>query len=90
MHFKWSHRWTIGRGLAGKALQASIDKARSSALIGKVAAKRIYNTLKIPKVRPQTRVPPRHLSHDERVRWIEEQTDDEQQRFHRASDPDPP
>lgn len=43
LHFKFSHRWTIGRGLVGDALHEAINKARLVCVITKAAIRRTFN-----------------------------------------------
>lgn len=92
MNFKWSHRWTIGRGLAGKALQSAINAARAAAVICKVIPKRTFNEpQQITKAKPKLRNPPRELSREQRARWIEEQMELEPSALHLDErEPKPP
>lgn len=71
--FKWSHRWTPGRGLAGKALEVAINAARAAAVICKVVPKRTYNDPQAVRAKANLRNPPSHLTREERAQWIDEQ-----------------
>jgi hypothetical protein len=71
---KWSHRWTVGRGLVGDALEAAINAARALAIIGKTALRRTFNAPQaIPKIKTSPRNPPRHLTVEEKAKWLDEQ-----------------
>jgi hypothetical protein len=74
--FKWCHRWIPGRGLAGPARQAAINKARADRIIGKAALRRTYNAPQgqaPSKARTKPRTPPDHLTREQRARWLDEQ-----------------
>ncbi len=92
MNFKWSHRWTPGRGLAGKALQAAINAARAAAVICKIIPKRTFNEpQRIAKAKAKLRNPPSHLTREQRARWIEEQMELEPSVLHLDErEPKPP
>jgi hypothetical protein len=72
---KFSHRWTIGRGLVGDALHAAIDKARMVCVITKAAIRRTFNAPQAQptKVRTKPRKPPDHFTREQKEQWLEEQ-----------------
>ena len=66
----WSHRWIIGRGLAGAAFKAAVDKARVRWLGSLVKRSTIPKSERALASRgaPETRRPPRGMSTRE---WID-------------------
>jgi hypothetical protein len=71
--FKWVHRWTPGRGLAGAALDKAINAARAAAVICKVVPRRTYNDPAAVKAKANLRNPPSGLTVEERAKWIDQQ-----------------
>ncbi len=48
--FKWCHRWIIGRGKAGAALQEAVNKARAAWVITNAGLRRTFNA---PQPKPK-------------------------------------
>lgn len=62
---KWSHRWTKVRGL--------VDEALRIACLTKAALRRTFNAPQAQPPKAKPRKPPKHLSREQRVQWLEEQ-----------------
>lgn len=78
--FGWSHRWVVGKGLAGSQLQRAIGEARARWLTNferRQSKPKSQAELERKARNPEPRRPPPGLDAAQRVAWLNQEMDRE-------------